>query len=91
MLMKTKGRDSSELGNGGSLVLPMPMLVKSTYDFMQKATMAAYDAINEEGGDPELVMGKGREDPKFGHHSWRRPHLQPFASKHCFQTRRHAK
>ena len=50
----------------------MPILVKSTYDFMQKATMAAYDAINEEGGDPELVMGKGREDPKCGHHSWRR-------------------
>ena len=79
LLLKTRGKasDTGEdglkgVGRGGSLVLPMPILVKSTYDVMQRATKQAYDELMEKGDDPEIVLGKGRDDPKFGHHSWRR-------------------
>jgi len=72
LLMKTQGKLDSEMGRGGSLVLPMPILVGSTYSFMQKVTLEAYEALAESGGDPDMVMGKGRDAPKFGHHSWRR-------------------
>ena len=73
LLMKTRGKSNGDVwGRGGSLVLPMPILVKSTYEVMQKATRAAYDELSAGGDDPEMVLGKGRDDPKFGHHSWRR-------------------
>ena len=48
------------------------LLVKSTYDFMGKVTKTAYEKLMAEGGDPDLVLGKGRSAPRFAHHSWRR-------------------
>ena len=50
----------------------MPILVKSTYGVMQKATRQAYEKLAAGDDDPEMVLGKGRDKPKFGHHSWRR-------------------
>ena len=50
----------------------MPILVKSTYDFIGKVTKRAFEKLEAEGGDPDLVLGKGRKVPRFAHHSWRR-------------------
>ena len=64
--------DLTSVGRGGSLVLSVPILVKATYEVMQRATKLACDEYREltaKGDDPEIVLGKGREDPKFGHHS----------------------
>ena len=55
-----------------SLVMAMPLLVSSTYDFVGRVTKRAYEEMRGEGGDPELVVGKGHEAPRFAHHSWRR-------------------
>ena len=52
----------------------MPILVKSTYDFIGKVTKKAFEKIEAAGGDPDLVLDKGRyrKLPRFAHHSWRR-------------------
>ena len=71
LLLKTNGKETAEQG-GQSIVPPMPVLVKSTYTVMQKATSQAYEKLVAGGDDPEMVLGKGRDKPKFGHHSWRR-------------------
>ena len=70
LLLKTIGKETAEKG-GQSVVLPMPTLVKSTYGVMQKATRQAYEKLAAGDDDPEIVLGKGRDKPKFGHHSWR--------------------
>ena len=72
LFMKTCGKDTGEMGRGGSAVLPMPLLVKSTYEIMNKATILAYNRLAANNDDPDMVLGKGRNCPKFGHHSWRR-------------------
>ena len=66
--MKTNGKETAARG-GQSIVLPMPILVTSTYTVMQKASSLAYKRLSEGGNDPEMVMGKGRQKPKIGHHS----------------------
>ena len=71
LLMKTAGSNIVG-GEKESVVLPMPILVKSTYDFIGKVTKRAFEKIGTEGGDPDLVLGKGRKAPRFAHHSWRR-------------------
>ena len=70
LLLKTNGKETAEQG-GQSIVLPMPILVKSTYAVMQKATSQAYEKLVAGGDDPEMVLGKGRDKPKFGHQSCR--------------------
>ena len=71
--MKTAGSNVVG-GEKQSMVLPMPILVKSTYDFIGKVTKQAFEKIEAAGGDPDLVLGKGRyrKLPRFAHHSWRR-------------------
>ena len=71
LLMKTAG-SGIVAGEKKSVVLPMPILVKSTYDFIGKVTKRAFEKLEAEGGDPDLVLGKGRKVPRFAHHSWRR-------------------
>ena len=78
LFMKTVGSATQD-GVRKSVVLPMPLLVKSTYDFLGRVTRTAYEALVAEGGDPDLVLGKGRSAPRFAHHSggawqirWRR-------------------
>ena len=71
LLLKTNGKETAEQG-GQSIVLPMPILVTSTYTVMQKATSQAYKKLADGGDDPEMVLGKGRKKSKIGHHSWRR-------------------
>ena len=71
LLMKTNGKETAARG-GQSIVLPMPILVTSTYTVMQKASSLAYKRLSEGGNDPEMVMGKERQKLKIGHHSWRR-------------------
>ena len=66
--MKTGGKS----GNGDSVILPMPILSKSTYAFMHKITDRAFRMITQDGGDQDLILGKGRDTPHFAHHSWRR-------------------
>ena len=71
LIMKTVGSQTVN-GKKVSKVLPMPLLVKSTYDFIGKVTKRAFDKLESAGGDPDLVLGKGRKRPRFAHHSWRR-------------------
>jgi len=71
LFMKTAGSNVVG-GEKQSVVLPMPILVKSTYDFIGKVTKQAFEKIEAAGGDPDLVLGKGRKLPRFAHHSWRR-------------------
>ena len=71
LFMKTAGSNVVG-GEKQSVVLPMPILVKSTYDFIGKVTKKAFEKIEAAGGDPDLVLGKGRKLPRFAHHSWRR-------------------
>jgi len=68
LLMKTGGKS----GTGDSVILPMPILSKSTYAFMHKITDRAFRMITQDGGDQDLILGKGRDTPHFAHHSWRR-------------------
>ena len=44
LLMKTAG-STVEMGEKTSVVLPMPILVKSTYDFIGKVTKAAFEKL----------------------------------------------
>ena len=60
LLMKTNGKETAAQG-GQSIVLPMPILVTSTYTVMQKATSQAYKKLADGGDDPEMVLGKGRK------------------------------
>ena len=69
--MKSAGSVQVE-GVKTSVVLPMPILVKSTYDFIGKVTKKAFDAVTRTSGDPDLILGKGRKAPRFANHSWRR-------------------
>ena len=55
LLMKTNGKETAAQG-GQSIVLPMPILVKSTYAVMQKATSQAYEKLVAGGDDPEMVL-----------------------------------
>jgi len=71
LIMKTVGSTVVD-GKKTSTVLPMPLLVKSTYDFIGKVTKKAFSKLEADGGDPDLVLGKGRKRPRFAHHSWRR-------------------
>lgn len=71
LFMKSAG--SVQVGDvKTSVVLPMPILVKSTYDFIGKVTKKAFDTLTSTSGDPDLILGKGRKAPRFAHHSWRR-------------------
>jgi len=85
LLMKTAG-SKMEGGEKTSVLLPMPILVKSTYDFIGKVTKAAFEKLEGDGGDPELVLGKGRKRPRFAHHSWRR--LADTAAEECLAAGR---
>jgi len=69
LLMKTAGKKKE---SGDSTILPMPILSASTYTFMHRVTQRAYAELMREGGDPDLILGKGRDAPRFAHHSWRR-------------------
>ena len=60
LLLKTNGKETAEQG-GQLIVLPMPILVTSTYTVMQKATSQAYKKLADGGDDPEMVLGKGRK------------------------------
>jgi hypothetical protein len=71
LFMKTVGSTMVD-GKKKSTVMPMPLLVKSTYDFIGKVTKKAFGKLETDGGDPDLVLGKGRKRPRFAHHSWRR-------------------
>ena len=59
LLLKTSGKKTAARG-GQSIVLPMPILVKSTYGVIQKATRQAYETLAAGDDDPEMADGTGQ-------------------------------
>jgi len=73
LLMKTSGvrpgRDTK--GRRLSVVLPMPILAKSTYDLMNRVLNRVYDEMVA-SGHVDLQLGGDRTEPSWGHYTWRR-------------------
>ena len=57
----------------GSRLSHMPLSPDSTYTFLKKAMIKAYERANADANDPdpELDLG-GAKVPKWSNHSWRR-------------------
>ena len=72
LMMKTVGKEKKVTGLSDSRLIPMPLLAGSTYQFLHRATDAAYDKLRARDPDYRINPGAGREEPHFAHNTWRR-------------------
>lgn len=87
LMMKTVGKELKVTGLTDSRLLPMPLLAGSTYQFLHRATDAAYAKLQAKDPEYRINAGSGREQPHFAHNTWRRmadsAAQATFARKEC--------
>ena len=83
LLMKTCGVKKGERVNGKpvSIVLPMPILVGSTYPFLNRCLDRAYAELSALG-PVDVQLGGDRDSPDWGHYTWRR--LAASSAQACY-------
>ena len=83
LLMKTCGvqRGTRVDGKPVSLLLPMPILVGSTYAFLNRCLDRAYDEMSAVG-PVDVQLGGDRDAPDWGHYTWRR--LAASSAQACY-------
>ena len=72
LMMKTVGKEKKVTGLSDSRLIPMPLLSGSTYQFLHRATDAAYASMIASNPEYRINPGSGREEPHFAHNTWRR-------------------
>ena len=64
--------ENAYLGVKDVVLMHMPILPASTYSVQKLAIDKALVQIKADGGDADLILGRGQKTARFAHHSWRR-------------------
>ena len=82
-MLKTAGvqRGGKVDGRPVSMTLPMPILVGSTYAFLNRVLNRAYEELLAVG-PVDVQLGGDRDKPDWGHYTWRR--LAASAAQACY-------